>query len=534
MHGLPGTGGRPANRGYENVSWQKKVEELFARRARALEMGGKDKAKRQHDQGKLTARERIALLFDKDTFTEYGMLAKSQSQRPEMLNKNTTADGVITGYGKINGRTACVVAEDFTVMGGSVGATHMMKNLRTIQLAQDMKVPIVWLMDGAGARAEENINGGLPMVTHFLEIARLSGISPQVGVAMGPCSGDSSLVPSLLEFIIIVKGHGMLAAGGPPVVYAAIGEVISKEDLGGSKIHCRISGLADNEADSDEHAISMAKEYLSYLPLNAYEYPPYRQTDDRADRMEEDLLNIVPLKYTEPYDMKRIIKCIVDEGNFFEIKPEFGTSLITAFTRMGGHSVGIIANQPMVLAGALDARSSAKMRHFIDLCSAYHVPMVFLVDVPGVMTGSRAEREGTLRAGLAVAYSLAYADVPKITVVIRKAFGFGGSAMCGYGARQAGVFAWPTADFGAIPGGGGVLAAYKSEIEAAADPELKRRELEAMFEEYKGPYSAAASFNVDDVIDPRETRPRIIRALELALNGRSVPARTVARYGVMP
>ncbi|MHB8917118.1 MAG: acyl-CoA carboxylase subunit beta [Desulfocucumaceae bacterium] len=513
---------------------QKKIEELSARRARAMEMGGREKVRRQHDQGKLTARERIDLLFDSGTFTENGMLAKSQSQRPEMLNKNTAADGVITGYGKINGRSACVVAEDFTVMGGSVGATHMMKNLRIIQLAQDMKVPIVWLMDGAGARAEENINGGLPMVTHFLEIARLSGFSPQVGLAMGPCSGDSSLVPSLLEFIIMVKGHGMLAAGGPPVVYAAIGEVVSKEDLGGSKIHCRISGLADNEAESDQHAISLAKEYLSYLPLSSYEYPPYRQTEDKADRMEQKLLDVVPMDFMAPYDMKQIIRYIVDEENFFEIKPEFGTSLITALARMGGHTVGIIANQPMVNAGALDAKSSAKMRRFIDLCSSYHIPIIFLVDVPGVMTGSRAEQEGTLREGLAVAYSLAYANVPKITLVIRKAFGFGGSAMCGYGARQAGVFAWPTADFGAIPGGGGVLAAYKKEIESAADPELKRKELEAMFEGYKGPYSAAGTFNVDDVIDPRETRPRIIRALELALNCRSEPARPMARYGVMP
>ncbi|MBF7082748.1 acyl-CoA carboxylase subunit beta [Desulfallas sp. Bu1-1] len=516
------------------MGWQKGVEELYRRRARALEMGGQEKVRLQHEQGKLTARERINLLFDQGTFIEYGMLAKSQSNRPEMANKPTPADAVITGYGKINGRMACVIAEDFTVLGGSVGITHMLKNMRFIQLAQDMKVPIVWLMDGAGARAEETINMGLPPVTHFLEIARLSGIAPQVGVAMGPCSGDSSLQTSLLEFIIQVKGHGMLFAGGPPVVYSAIGEIISKEDLGGTNVHCRISGVADNEAESDEHAISLVKEYLSYLPLNAYEYPPYKPTADKFDRMDEELLNIVPEQFMEPYDMKQIISYIVDDCNFFEIKPYFGASLITALARLGGHSVGIIANQPNVRAGALDAKAAMKMRHFIDLCSSYHIPLIFLVDVPGVMTGSQAEREGTLRAGLAVAYSLAYADVPKITVVIRKAFGFGGAAMCGYGARQAAVFAWPSADFGAIPSKGGVLAIYKKEIETAADPEAKIKELEAQFEEYKGPFSAAATFNVDDVIDPRETRPKIIRALELALNCRSKPAQPVPRFGVMP
>ncbi len=516
------------------MDMHKEIEKLQERRARALQMGGEAKVRRQHAEGKLTARERIGLLFDGGTFTEYGILARSQSQRLEMAGKDTPADGVITGYGKINGRTACAVAEDFTVMGGSVGMTHMMKNMRIIQLARDMKVPVVWLMDGAGARAEETINAGLPFTAHFLEIARLSGTAPQVGVAMGPCSGDSSLVTSLLEFIIQVKGHGMLFAGGPPVVYSAIGEIISKEDLGGTGIHCRVSGVADNEAESDQHAIEMVKEYLSYLPLNAYEYPPYRETGDPAGRMDEELLEIVPAEFMDPYDMKRIIRCLADNGHIFEIKPDFGASLITALARMGGHTVGIIANQPLVRAGVLDARAAPKMRHFIDLCSSYHIPLIFLVDVPGVMTGSAAERDGTLRAGLSVAHALAYADVPKITVVIRKAFGFGGAAMCGYGAGQAAVFAWPSAHFGAMPSKGGILAAFRSEIEASEDPEAKIKELEAKFMEYSGPYSAAATFNVDDVIDPRETRPRIIRALELALCRRSRPAAPLPRFGVMP
>jgi len=516
------------------MDWQEKIDELAQRRDTALGMGGPEKIARQHDQEKLTARERLELLFDKGTFTEYGLLAMSASERLKKENKKTPADAVIVGYGKINGRAACGIAEDFTVLGGSVGRTHWLKNWRTVQLAKSTKVPIVWLMDGAGARSEETINMGLPHVSHFLEIARLSGIVPQVAIAMGPCSGDSSLQVSLIEFIIMVKGHGELFAGGPPVVYSAIGEVVSKEDLGGSMIHCRISGLGDNEAVSDEAAIAMAREYLSYLPLNAYEYPPHVDAGDPADRMEEELLDIVPVKKNKPYDMKRIIRCIVDRGVFFEIKPLFAPNMITTLARMGGHTVGIIANQPKIMSGAIDAKAAAKYRHFADLCGAYHIPIIFLTDVPGVMTGSQAERQGTLRAGLACAYSLAFADVPIITVVIKRAFGYGGSAMGGYEAGQTAVFAWPTADFGAIPASGGILAAYKKEIEAAPDPEEKIRELKEEFASIGGPYGAAADFNVDDVIDPRETRPRIIRALDLAMHRRSVPAQPTQRHGIMP
>ncbi|MCK9274338.1 MAG: hypothetical protein M0P57_04530 [Syntrophales bacterium] len=516
------------------MDWREKIEELKKRRDTALEMGGSEKVLRQHDQGKLTARERLSLLFDNGEFSEYGLLAMSASERLKAENKKTPADAVIVGYGKINGRMSFGIAEDFTVLGGSVGKVHWLKNWRTVQLAQKTKIPIVWMMDGAGARSEETINMGLPHVSHFLEIAKLSGIAPQVAIAMGPCSGDSSLQVSLIEFIIMVKGHGELFAGGPPVVYTAIGEVVSKEDLGGSKIHCRISGLGDNEAQSDEEAIAMAKEYLSYMPLNAYEYPPYMETSDPVDRMDEELLDIVPIGRKRPYDMKRIIRCIVDDGKFFEIKPLFAQSLITTLARMGGHTVGIIANQPLVKSGAIDYKAAAKYRHFADLCGAYHIPIIFLTDVPGVMTGSEAERNGTLRAGLACAYSLAYADVPIITVVIKRAFGYGGSAMGGYEAGQAAVFAWPTADFGAIPAAGGILAAYKKVIDAAPDPEAKIRELQEQFAALGGPYGAAADFNVDDVIDPRETRPRIIRALELAVNRRTVPAGPTMRHGIMP
>ena len=513
---------------------QKEVSYLRERRQKALQQGGTDRVARQHKVGKLTARERVGLLMDKGSFQEYGMLANHQCHRPEMADKDAPADGVITGFGSIEGRKAGVIAEDFTVMGGSVGATHGMKKMRMVQLSQQERVPLVWLMDGAGARAEEFIAEGLPMIAHHMFTAKSSGIIPSVGVAMGPCSGDSSLATSLLEFIIMTKGEGMLAAGGPPVVLAATGEVVTKQDLGGWKVHCVESGVADNPAEDDADAIAMTKRYLSYLPSSAYDYPPDVKPEDDPDRKDEELLDIVPDNLLVAYDMKKIINNIVDRGSFFEIKPEFAKMMITGFARMNGHVIGIIANQPKVYAGAITSPAAQKERHFIDLCTAYHIPLLFLIDVPGIMTGKEAERTGALRYGLEMAYSLAWSDVPKISVVIHKAFGMGGAIMCGYGAGQTLTLAWPRCNFGSIPAGGGVLAAHKAELEAAADPARLARELEEAYKKYSGPYPAAATFNIDDVIDPRETRPRIIRALELAMCRRAQPAAPVMRWGVMP
>ncbi|MBW1681581.1 MAG: hypothetical protein JRF59_09535 [Deltaproteobacteria bacterium] len=510
------------------------IEELAQRRAAAREMGGKEKIARQHEQGKLTARERIDLLFDGGTFQEYGLLATHQSQRPEMHDRVTPADGVITGFGEIEGRHAGVVAEDFTVLGGSLGMTGFLKKVRMVEIATQERVPLVWMLDGAGARAEEFIAEGLPAVFHHLKIAKMSGISPQVGIVMGPSAGDSSLVGSLLEFIIMVEGHGMMAAGGPPVVLRATHEDVTKDELGGVSVHCHVSGVADNPVKSDEDAIETAKRYLSYLPSSAWQYPPHVQSSDDPWREDESLLSVIPENPRRPYDMKRIIESVVDKGSFFEIKPHYAPMMITGFARMDGDSVGIVANQPSVFAGAITAKAARKERRFIDLCTAYHLPLIFFVDVPGVMTGPQSEREGALRDGLAVAYALAWSDVPKMTLVIRKAFGFGGSAMCGYGAGQTLTLAWPTVEFGSIPTDSGVLAAYKQEIASAEDPEKLIRDLEERYRSYSGPYPAAGHFNVDDVIDPRETRPRLIRALKLALNRRSAPPSPVMRHGVMP
>jgi acetyl-CoA carboxylase carboxyltransferase component len=508
-----------------------KLAELRAWEDKAVSMGGPDRLRRQREAGKLNVRERVDLLMDGASFREYGRFTSHYSQGVARLEDLTPSDGVVMGFGDVDKRKACVVAEDFTVKGGSHGVINARKKLHAIQMARRERVPLIWLLDGAGARGQELMNDGLPDVTHFLELARLSGTAPQVGVVLGPCAGDSALVAAGCEFVIMRKGTAMLAAGGPPVVKAAIGSIVTKEELGGSQIHCQVSGVADNEAETDEDAIALARRFLSYLPSNAWSYPPLAEAKSPE---AIDLHSVLPPEKKRPYDMHKVIRGVVDEASFFEIKPAYARMIITGFARIDGHSVGVIANQPMVQAGAITAAAAEKARHFIELCSAYHVPLIFLQDVPGVMTGPQAEKEGTLRAGLAVVYALAWSQVPKITIVVRKAFGFGACAMAGWGGEQSLVVAWPTADFASLPVQGGVAAAFKSEIEAAPDPAAALRDIEARYAGGTGPLNAAARFTVHDVIDPAQTRDRIVEALELSRVRRNEAPAPVPKYGVMP
>ncbi|MEW6262218.1 MAG: carboxyl transferase domain-containing protein [Thermodesulfobacteriota bacterium] len=507
---------------------------LNERRREAQRMGAPEKVQRQIAQGKMTVRERINFLFDPASFEEYGLLASHYGHRPE--DKLTPADGVVTGFGRLDGRMVGVIADDFTVYGGSTGVINMYKRLRMLDVATRERVPLIYLHDGAGARAQMlgDMPEGLPLVLPFIKMARMTGVAPLVGAILGPCAGQSALEASMLEFTVMVRGTGMLAAGGPPVVLASLGHEVTKEDLGGVEVHCRVSGGADNPAENDREALLALKRYLSYFPGNAWEYPPYTAPDDDPDRRDEELLTILPDSDRTPYDMKRIIAGIVDRGSFFEIKPLFAPMMITGLARLNGHPVGLVANQPLVQAGAITAKAAMKHRHFIDLCAAYHLPLIFLVDVPGVMTGPQSERQAAMRFGLASAYALAWADVPKVTVVIRKAFGYGGSAMCGYLGGQALTLAWPTVDFASLPVDSAIQAAHGAELAAAEDPEALRRRLEEEYRKFSGAFPAAAAFNIDDVIDPRETRPRLVRALELALNRRTAPAGPVMRHGVMP
>lgn len=511
------------------------IEELARRRAETHRLGGERRIERQRQQGKLTARERVDLLVEPGTFEEVGQLAThAHTSVPKSADKLTPADGVVTGFGRVDGRYVGVISEDFTVLGGSVGNNNLIKKNRMVELVGRDKVPLVWLFDGAGARTDESIGEGLAPMHHFMAIAKLSGIVPQACAVMGPVAGDSALIAAMIEFIVMVEGTGMLAAGGPPLVLSATGENVDKEELGGARVHCEISGVADNPAADDADAIAQIKRFLSYLPQNSYRYPDRVETGDDPRRMDQRLRDIIPENLRQPYDMYDVIDMVFDIGSFFEVKPDFARMMITGFARLDGHVVGILANQPMVHAGAITAAAGAKHRHFMDLCNAFHVPVVALMDTPGVMTGPKSEREGALRVGMTIAHSFAFARVPLLTVALHKGIGYGACAMGGYGAGQSTVLAWPTADFNAIPLESGIQAAYRADLEAADDPAALQAELEAAFSVLCGAFPAAEQMKIDDVIDPRETRPRLIAALNRALSRRDEPAGPAMRHGFLP
>jgi acetyl-CoA carboxylase carboxyltransferase component len=511
-------------------------DELKLRREHALGMGGPARVDKQHARGKLAVRERIDRLLDTGSFREYGQLASHHNATPDAHDPEavTPADGLVTGFGTIEGRSVCIAGEDFTVKGGTYGIVHGRKKLRCIEIASRERVPIVWILDGAGARAQEMVGEGLPTAPHLLALARHSGVAPLVAVVAGPSAGDSSLVASLCHFIVMVEGTSMLAAGGPPVVKAATGQDVDKESLGGADIHCRISGVADNRAADEDQAFDMVCRFLSYFPLNAWQYPPAQEPAAPAEADAARLDTVMPEDRRRPYDMKQLIRGIVDRDSFFEVKPEHAAMLITGLARIEGHPVGIVANQPLVQAGAITGRAAHKARHFIDLCSSFHVPLIFLQDVPGVMPGPESEKEGALRPALAMTWSLVNAQVPTITVVVRKAFGYGACAMAGGGAGQTIVLAWPGATFASLPASSAAHTVHREEIEQADDPAALLAELIERYERCAGPIHAASNFNIDDVVYPAETRDRLAEALKLARNRRCESAGPVARYGVMP
>jgi len=390
------------------------VEDLKARRQRALAMGGAEAIAKQHAEGKLTVRERIDRLFDAGSFYEIGLLATHANISPAMKGKETPADGVVTGFGRINGRPASLIAYDFTVMAGSMGRTAEVKCNRAREIALSKRMPMVWLIDSAGARIQEAIGSTFAQSGFlFREESIMSGVVPMVAAMMGPGAAGTAYIPALADFVPMVKGTSHMALGGPPLVKAIVGEDITAEELGGSKVHTEVSGVADLEVADDVACIEAIKEYLSYFPGSNLEQPPIRPSDDPADRMDEALLSIVPDSARRAYDMKKVIAAIVDRGHFFEIKPGWAKNLITCFARLGGRPVGIVANQPMVLGGALDVDSADKAARFIMLCDAFHIPLVFLQDVPGFMVGSKVEKQGSIRHGSKMLYAGSEATVPR-------------------------------------------------------------------------------------------------------------------------
>jgi acetyl-CoA carboxylase carboxyltransferase component len=509
------------------------VDDLRERRDRIKLGGGEEKIAKQHEREKLTARERLDLLIDDGTFVELGIHGRPHFSQRAMEGVEAPADGVVTGYGRVDGRLVAVAAYDFTVMAGSMGMTGELKVARLREMALQKRMPMVWLLDSAGARIQEAVGSLFAGSGHlFREEVTASGVIPQVAALMGPCAAGTAYIPGLADFVPMVKGRGSMALAGPYLVKAVTGEDITQEELGGSKVHCRKSGVADLECADDEECIQAIKDYLSFFPSHCEEPPPVRPTTDPVDRMDEELLDVLPESNRKPYDMYDLIKLIVDDGYLFDMKPQFAKTIITCFARMNGRPVGIVASQPKQLGGILENDSADKAARFVNLCDAFGIPLVFLQDVPGFMVGSKVEQAGIIRHGAKMLYAVSRATVPKITVVIRKAYGAGYYVMNGKAYEPDLIVAWPTAEISVMGAEGAVNIIMRKQIEAADDPDAKREELVGNFRKIIDPYIAAGNAMIDDIIDPRETRPVIVRALEMAERKRV--ERPYKKHGVMP
>jgi acetyl-CoA carboxylase carboxyltransferase component len=509
------------------------VEDLRERRAKAALGGGEERIARQHEQGKLTARERIARLVDDGSFTELGIHAGIHHSVRGLEDRDAPADGVITGYGTVDGRLVAVCAYDFTVMAGSMGTTGELKVARLRELALSKRMPFVWLLDSAGARIQEAVgsvfagSGSL-----FRDEVVASGVIPQVAALMGPCAAGTAYIPGLADFVPMVSGQGSMALAGPHLVRAAVGEDVTQEELGGARVHCRTSGVGDLEVADDVECLERIREYLSYFPSHCEERPPMRSCDDPVDRMDDALLDVLPESNRHAYDMYDVIRRIVDHGEWLDLKPRFARTIITCLARMGGRPVGIVASQPRHLGGILDNDSADKAARFVNLCTAFALPLVFLVDVPGFMVGTKVEAAGIIRHGAKMLYAVANATVPKVTVVVRKAYGAGYYVMNGRAYEPDLIVAWPSAEVSVMGPEGAVEIVFRKQVEEADDPDATRTELIAAYRGLIDVYVAARNDMVDDVIDPRETRPTIIRALEMA-EGKRVQ-RPWKRNGVVP
>jgi acetyl-CoA carboxylase carboxyltransferase component len=509
------------------------VEDLRERRARAKLGGGEEKIAKQHAADKLTARERVDLLVDPGTFTELGLHAGIHYSVRALEGKQAPADGVITGYGRVDGRLVAVAAYDFTVMAGSMGMTGEIKVARLRDLALTKRLPFVWLLDSAGARIQEAVGSLFAGSGHlFREEVVMSGVIPQVAALMGPCAAGTAYIPGLADFVPMVRGRGSMALAGPHLVRAAVGEDVTQEELGGSRVHCRKSGVGDLEVADDEECITRIKQYLSFMPSHNREAPPRRATADPIERMDDELLDVLPESNRKPYDMYDVVRRIVDDGEWLDLKPQWARTIITCFARFGGRPAGIVASQPRRLGGILDNDSADKAARFVNLCNAFGLPLVFLQDVPGFMVGTKVEEAGIIRHGAKMLHAVANATVPKITVVLRKAYGAGYYVMNGRAYEPDLIVAWPSAEISVMGAEGAVEIVMRRQVEEAEDPDAKKAELIEAYRKIIDVYIAAGNDMIDDIIDPRDTRETICRALEMAADKHI--ERPFKRQGVVP
>jgi len=508
--------------------------EKLARLEAELKAGGGEKSvQKQHDSGKLTARERLDLFFDKGTFQETDLFVQHRSTNFGMDKVSIPADGVVTGYGKVNGRTVCAYAQDFTARGGTLGEMHAKKIYRVMDLAMKMKAPMVGFIDSGGARIQEGVNALDGYGNIFFRNSCASGVIPQISAIMGPAAGGAVYSPAMTDFVFMVKKTSYMFITGPAVVKSVTGEEIGNEELGGALTHSTKSGVTQFACDNDEQAIEEIKKLLSYLPLNNEEKPPYIKPKDSPDRTDAALNDILPENANKGYNMKEVIKAIVDDGEFLEPSRQYAQNMITAFARMNGHVIGIIANQPNYLAGCLDINASDKATRFIRFCDAFNIPLLTIADVPGFLPGSHQEWGGIIRHGAKLLWCYAEATVPKITLITRKAYGGAYIAMCSQGLGADNTLAWPQAEIAVMGAEAAAAIIHRSEIQAAEDPAAKEQE---KIEEYRellyNPYVAAKMGYINAVIQPSETRLKIIAALEALLNKKET--RPFKKHGNIP
>jgi propionyl-CoA carboxylase beta chain len=498
-----------------------RVAELAERSRQASLGGGHERIERQHRAGKWTARERIAFLLDEGSFEEFDRFVVHRSSDFGLDRQKYPGDGVITGHGLVEGRRVFVFAQDFTVFGGSLSETHAEKICKVMDLAMRVGAPIVGLNDSGGARIQEGVLSLGGYADIFLRNTLASGVVPQISCIMGPCAGGAVYSPAITDFNVMVKNTSYMFITGPEVIRAVTHEEVTKEELGGADAHNRVSGVAHFAAETDEQALLLIRELLSFLPSNNLEDPPFVETSDSAERRVEALNTLVPEASNQPYDIRDVINPVVDEGYFFEVQALHAPNIVVGFARLGGRSIGIVANQPAYLAGVLDIDASVKAARFVRFCDCFNVPLVVFEDVPGFLPGVRQEHGGIIRHGAKLLYAFAEATVPKLTVITRKAYGGAYCVMASKHIRTDVNFAWPGAEIAVMGAGGAVEILYKRELSEAADPEEARRAKIAEYErKFASPYVAAERGFIDEIIEPADTRRKLIRSLRLLENKR--------------
>ena len=498
-----------------------KIQKLQELRAEAQRGGGQDRIDRQHAQGKLTARERIERLLDPGTFREIDMFVAHRTVGFGIEDQKILSDSVVTGWGKVDGRLVYVFSQDFTVFGGSLGEVHAEKVCKIMDLAIKNGAPVIGLNDSGGARIQEGVVSLAAYAYVFLRNVLASGVVPQISAIMGPCAGGAVYSPAMTDFILMVKNTSFMHITGPEVIRAVTREEVTSEELGGAMVHNQKSGVAHFAAEDEEDCTYQIRKLLSYLPQNNMEDPPFVPSDDPPDRMDESLDSLIPENPNRPYDMKDVIRRVVDDGDFFEVQAHWAQNIIVGFARMGGFSVGIVAQQPMILAGVLDIDSSTKAARFVRFCDCFNIPIITFEDVPGFLPGVNQEHGGIIRNGAKLLYAYCEATVPKVTIITRKAYGGAYDVMSSKHIRGDVSYAWPSAEIAVMGPEGAVNIIFRKQIAQAEDPDVERERLVQGYRDtFANPYVAAARGYIDDVIEPRTTRPRLIEALQMLQNKR--------------